>query len=201
MGKTGSGKGTYAQMLEEELKIPKITQGDLLREEKRKKTKLGLKIQKYIDKGVLVPIEINIKILKKRLSKCKKGFILDGFPRSMEQLRELEKITDIDKVIYITSSDSIIIKRLSGRRTCKKCERIYHIKNNPPKVEGKCDICSSELYIRADETKKAIKKRLEIYKKETKPVVYYYRKKGFFVKINGNRSIKEVFEDIRKLFK
>jgi len=201
MGKTGSGKGTYAQMLEEELKILKISTGDLLREEKKKRTKLGLEIKKYVDKGLLVPDKIIIKLFRKRLSRCKGGFILDGFPRNMSQVESLEQITKIDRVIYITSSDKIVIERLAGRRQCKKCGRVYHIKNILPKVKGKCDICGGKLYIRTDETKEVIKKRLATYKKETKPVIDYYRKKGLLVKINGEGAAKEVFEDIRKLFK
>lgn len=201
MGKAGSGKGTYAQMLEEEFKIPKISMGDLLREEIDKKTNLGLEVQEDINKGILVTVKIIMKILRKRLDQCDKGFILEGFPRNMDQVEELEKITKIDKVIYITSSDEMILKRLIGRRQCKSCNRVYHIKTNPPKIQGKCDICGSDLYIRDDETKEAIKKRLEAYKKETKPVIDYYRKKGLLVKIDGEGAAKEVFKDIRKLFK
>ena len=198
LGPPGAGKGTFAQMLEDEFKVKRFVMGDLLREEVKKKTKLGKEIKNYIDNGVLVPDEIACNIMRRKI-KGKKNYILDGFPRTLLQVKSFKE--DLDKVIYITTKNEIAISRLAGRRQCSKCHRVYHIKTNPPKEDGKCDFCKSKLYIRTDETEEAIKQRLENYKKETEPVIEYYKKKKILVEINGNRSIKEVYEDIRKLFK
>ena len=198
LGPPGTGKGTYAQMLQDEFKIKKIVTGDLCRNEKAKGTKLGKEIASYIDKGNLVPSNIIIKLIEKNLEGVNDA-VLDGFPRSVEQA-ELFK-GKLDKVYYINSSDEVAVERLGGRRTCRKCNRIYHIKNNPSKVEGKCDFCNGELYVREDETEEVIKERLREYKKQTAPVIEFYRKKGILAEINGDRFFKEVYKDIRKLYK
>jgi len=180
LGSAGVGKGTYAQDICEYYKIPMVSTGQLLREDLKAGTDLGKEAKKYMDKGELVPIALITKLLKKRLSKadCKKGFVLDGYPRSMEQTKALEKITDIDVAVNFTAPTEVILARLGGRRTCSKCGRIFHIKNVPPKKEGICDKCGGELIIRKDDQAEAIKKRLDIYKKEVTPVLEYYKKKG-----------------------
>lgn len=198
LGPPGTGKGTYAQMLQDEFKIKKIVTGDLCRAEKAKETKSGKEIAIYYDKGSLVPPKIVVKLIEKNLENVKDA-VLDGFPRSIEQA-ELFK-GKIDRVFYINSSDKVAVERLGGRRTCRKCNRIYHIKNNPSKVEGKCDFCNGELYVREDETEEAIKERLKEYKKQTAPVIEFYREKGILAEIDGDRFFKEVYRDIRKIYK
>jgi len=201
LGKPGSGKGTYAQMLSEEFGIPKFVAGDLLRKEVRGKTKLGKLIAGYIDKGNLAPAEIVVKLMEKNI-KNKKDFIIDGFPRSLEQLNLFsERKIRIDVVFYLNCSDEEVIKRLINRRTCIKCNKVYNLVTNPPKEEGKCDVCGGKLVIRKDETKEGIKQRLKVYKKETLPVIEYYRKKGILVEINGNKPINVVYKKIKSYLK
>lgn len=200
LGVQGSGKGTYASRLSEKYNIPHISTGEIFRGAIKNKTKFGLKAKPYLDKGELVPDEITISIVREKLSECKNGFILDGFPRNIKQAEALEKITEIDKVFYILCSDKIIIQRLSGRSQCKSCGRIYHKTNIPPKVEGKCDICRGELYVREDDINQVvIKKRLDIYRTETKPLIDHYEKKGVLVRVDGNGSPNEVLNSLVSL--
>ncbi len=198
LGKPGSGKGTYAQMLSQELKIPKFVMGDLLREEIKKGTRLGKEIASYIDKGNLAPAEIVVRIITSKI-KNKKNFIIDGFPRSLEQLNLFKE--NIDIVFYLNCYDKEIIKRLINRRTCTKCNRVYNLITNPPKEKGKCDVCGGKLIIRKDETKEGIKQRLRVYKKETFPVIEHYRKKGVLIEIDGNKPINVVYKKIKSYLK
>lgn len=198
LGKPGSGKGTYAQMLSEEFGIPKFVTGDLLRDEAKKKTKLGIKISSYINKGNLAPAEIVVELMEKKI-KNKRDFIIDGFPRSLKQF-DLFK-TEVDIVFYLNCSNKEVIKRLTNRRICSKCNKIYNLITNPPKQKQICDICGSKLIIREDETKEAIKQRLKVYKKETLPVIETYRKKGNLIEIDGNRRIDIVYNEIKSYLK
>lgn len=194
VGPQASGKGTQAKIISEKLGIVHISAGDLLR---REKGKLMEKIHSYIDFGKLVPDELIIKILKKRISKddAKKGFILDGFPRNLVQARELKKIAKIDKFVEIFISDELAIKRLSGRFNCENCGALYNTFTSPkPKKEGICDKCGGKLYRRKDDTEEAIKKRLETYHKETEPILEKYS----FVRVDGSASIEEVSKEIIK---
>lgn len=193
IGPQGSGKGTQAQIITDKLNIPHISTGDLL---KSAKGELKKEIDPYINKGNLVPDELTTKLLKQRINQpdCKNGFILDGFPRNLNQVKLLKQITDIDKVIEITTSDEFAIKRISNRLSCKKCHTIYNKITNPPKKPNTCNKCNSPLYQREDDYPEAIKKRLNIYKKETTPIIEKY--KGRLIKINGNQSIKKVSEEI-----
>ncbi|RLE39654.1 adenylate kinase [Candidatus Woesearchaeota archaeon] len=193
LGSQGVGKGTYAQRLKDIYKIPHVAIGDLFREEMRSGSKLGNKIAEFVNTGKLVPDDIALEVLKKRLTKkdTKNGFLLDGFPRTLDQAKALEKITKIDKVIYYHASEDVIVDRLSGRRTCRKCAHIYHIKFLPPKKEGVCDICGGELYQREDDYPEAIRKRLSIYYKKTAPLIDYYKKKGLLVEIDANLNISD----------
>jgi adenylate kinase len=182
-GSQGVGKGTYAQILRENYNIPHISTGDLFREEIAKKTDAGKKIERYVKTGELVPDEITIEVLKKRLDKAdaKKGYLLDGFPRTLEQAEALERITRIDRVFHYYADKEVIVQRLSGRVICRKCGYIYNLKNAPTKKPGICDKCGGETYQRDDDKPEAIRERLELFKKKTMPLLDYYRKKGYAI--------------------
>ncbi len=194
LGVPGVGKGTYASFLSEKYKIPHISSGDLFREAVEKRTEIGREAEKYMDKGELVPDDIVIQFIKERLEKedCEQGFLLDGFPRTIPQAEAIEKFKKIDKALNFVASEDIIMDRLGGRRTCKKCGSTFHIKNQPPKVSGICDNCGGELYQREDENPEAIKKRMKEYEKKTKPLIEYYEKKGLLANIDANPPIEEV---------
>lgn len=194
LGKPGSGKGTYGDMISKEFKIPKFNSGDILRDEVKKGTELSKSISSYINKGNLVPGDMILKLIKNSIED-KKDFILDGFPRRLVQ-EKLLKI-NFDIIFYLRCSDSVIMRRLINRRICPKCNKGYNLITIPPKKEGVCDVCGSRLVKRIDETKIAIKKRLEIYKKETMPLINYYKKKDNLIEIDGNREIKIVYNEIK----
>jgi len=203
LGPPGSGKGTQAEMLSKTYGIPHISTGDILREEVMKGTSLGEKVKVYMNKGELVPDELVIEILKKRLQEpdCKKGFILDGFPRNLRQAKALDIILrdvnlKIDAVVYIDVTDEEIMRRLSLRRTCKVCGRVYNLYYNPPKYDEKCDICGGELFIRDDDKPEVIERRLKVFNEETKPLIEYYEEKRLLVRISGMSSIDDVFRHI-----
>ena len=180
LGPPGAGKGTYASRLTKILGIPHISTGDMVREEIKKQTDLGKKIKEYSDRGVLVPDDIIIKLLEERLKKpdCKEGFILDGFPRTINQAEALEKIAKVDLVINLKVPDDIIITRLSNRLICSKCGAIYNLLTLKPKKEGICDKCGGKLYRREDDKPEVIRERLNIYRKQTEPLIDYYARKG-----------------------
>jgi len=200
LGKPGSGKGSEAGFLVKKLKIPTISTGDMLRSMERKKTKLAKLIRSHIDKGEMVPNGIVLDIIKKRLSRpdCKKGFILDGFPRYIEQAKALEKIVRVDNAVYLDVPDSLIIRRLSSRRSCSNCGAIYNLITNLPKKSGICNKCGGKLYIRKDDKPATIRNRLKLYNKITKPVIDFYRKKGMLVKVDGSGTIEKVGNTIIK---
>jgi len=202
LGKPGSGKGTQATLLSKKLKIPAISMGELLRKIEKENSPLGKFVKKRIDKGLLMPDEITFKILKKRLQRkdCRKGFIIDGFPRTVSQAEMLEKIKKVDKVIYIDVPDKVIVKRLSSRRECS-CGAVYNMITNPPKNDEICDFCGKKLYIRNDDKPETVKKRLNVYNKQTKPLIDFYKKKKLLAKVNGNQEIKKIFKDIMKILK
>ena len=175
-GPPGSGKGTYAMLLKDRLGIPHISTGDLVREEIHDKTPLGIEIEKYSNAGKLVPDEVITEILKKRLTlDLSKGFILEGYPRSINQAKQLENISKIDVVINLVVPDRVIVERLSARVQCKNCGTIYNERSLKPRVTGKCDKCGGELFKRADDQPTVILERLKIYKETSAPVVDYYR--------------------------
>jgi len=175
-GPPGSGKGTYASRLVKKLGVPHISTGDLVREEIRNQTPLGRMIEKYSSSGTLVPDETITEILKKRMKSIEaKGFVLEGYPRTVSQARTLEKITAIDTVVNLNVPDSVIIRRLSARLLCKSCGAIYNEITLKPKVSGKCDKCGGELFRRADDQPEVIQERLRVYKEASSPVVDFYR--------------------------
>ncbi|MGA3192776.1 MAG: nucleoside monophosphate kinase [Candidatus Bathyarchaeia archaeon] len=179
-GPPGSGKGTYASRLQTRLGINVIATGDILREIMKKDTLLGRKVKGFVEKGQLVPDDVVMQVLKQRLNKSssEKGFILDGFPRTIEQAKALEKLVKIDGVIHLTVPDWIIIERLSSRRICKSCGEVYNIRFLKPKVEGTCDKCGGQLYQRTDDMPDVIKDRIGVYERQTEPILQYYKEKG-----------------------
>lgn len=203
LGPPGAGKGTQAAKLVEKYDIPHISTGDIFRKHLKEKTKLGLKAKEYMDKGLLVPDELVVDIVKERLMEddCTKGFLLDGFPRTVEQADALEEELKkqnlkLDGVINIEVRDEIIIDRLTGRLVCKKCGATFHEKFNKPKQEGICDICGGELYTRDDDKVETVKNRLDVYKKQTQPLIDYYAQKGILKTINGEADTDMVFARI-----
>jgi len=199
MGPQGAGKGTVASILKDKLNIPHISMGDIFRETSKSNTPLGEKLRAIMKSGELVPLEITAQMLKERLSRddCKKGYLLDGYPRNIEQAEVLDKIEKIDKVVVLTVPREIAIERLTTRIQCKKCGAVFNIKTMPPKKEGICDYCGGELYRREDDTEEAINKRLEIYEKETKPLIERYKDKVIIID-TSKQKVEEVVETILK---
>lgn len=210
LGPPGAGKGTYASRLTPILKLPHISSGDMVRDEIKAQTELGKLMKEYSNKGKLGPDEIMIKILAKRLRKpdCKKGCILDGFPRTIKQAEALEKIVKIDLVINLNVPDDIIITRLSNRLTCKKCGTIYNKLTLKPKRDNICDKCGGELYQREDDKPEVIQERLNVYRKKTEPLIEYYKKKDLLKNVSCNglmtppevivEKIKSIIDSVQK---
>jgi len=203
VGPPGSGKGTQAKMLVEKYNIPQISTGDILREAVKEGSPLGKQAKSCMDKGALVPDEVVIGIIEERLKKpdCKMGFILDGFPRTVAQAEALGAILDkmslkIEHLINIEIDDEELLKRLTGRRTCRKCGQGYHIIFDPPIDKDVCNKCKGELYQRDDDKEDTIKSRLNVYHKQTAPVVEFYQKKNTAKAINGIGKIDEIFKRI-----
>ncbi len=203
LGPPGAGKGTQAKILVEKYGIPQISTGDMLREHVAKGTELGLKAKEYMEKGQLVPDEIILSMVKERLSQpdAQKGFILDGFPRTVAQAEALDKMLDemgkkIEFVLALIVPDEELVTRLTGRRTCKNCGMMYHIKFKPPKVEGKCDACGGELYQRPDDNEETVRNRLKVYHQQTAPLIEYYKNKGVLFEVDGNKSIEEITQQL-----
>ena len=206
LGAPGAGKGTQAQILKDKFNIPQISTGDMLRAAIKANTKLGLKAKQFMDSGALVPDQLIIELVKERIQDedCKQGFLLDGFPRTIPQAEAMKQASiSIDIVIEIDVPDNVIVDRLSGRRTHLASGRIYHIQNNPPKIQDKDDITGEPLVQRDDDKKETILKRLDVYHSQTKPLVDYYSKwaasenKGLrYIKINGLGDVKDIQKTI-----
>ena len=206
LGAPGAGKGTQAQILKEKFNIPQISTGDMLRVAIKANTKLGLEAKQFMDSGALVPDQLIIELVKERIQNedCKQGFLLDGFPRTIPQAEAMKQaFISIDIVIEIDVPDNVIVERLSGRRTHLASGRIYHIQNNPPKIQDKDDISGEPLVQRDDDKKETILKRLDVYHSQTKPLIDYYSKwaasenKGLrYIKINGLGDVKDIQKTI-----
>jgi len=199
LGAPGAGKGTQAAIVAQELGLVHIASGDLFRQALEQGTELGIQAKSYMEKGMLVPDAITIRMVLERIlaPDCEPGVILDGFPRNLEQataldeaLLEQDKV--IDKVVYIKVSQQELLNRLSGRWICRQCQTPYHAINSPPKVEGKCDNCGGELYQRPDDTVETVKKRLEVYFTQTAPLIDYYTKADKLLEVDGEGSVNEV---------
>ena len=204
MGPPGAGKGTQAEKIIENYQIPHISTGDMFRKAIKDQTELGMEAKRYMDQGALVPDHVTIGIVKDRLSEsdCKSGFLLDGFPRTVDQAKALDEIltsldSKIDYVINIDVDLDILKERLTGRRICRSCGATYHMVFNPPAVAGTCDKCGGELYQRKDDNEETVGNRLDVYVSQTKPLLDYYSLAGNLVNINGQQSIELVFEEIQ----
>ncbi len=187
-GPPGVGKGTYASMLTKMYTLPHVSSGDLFRENVKNKTELGLSAKEFIDNGDLVPDEITMGMVKNRI-KDENGFFLDGVPRTIAQAKILDEFTKIDIVVNFFANKEILIKRISGRRLCGQCQAVYNIETKKPIVEGKCDDCQGELYQRTDEMPDVVENRLEVYEKQTKPVLDFYKEKGLLRDIDANKDM------------
>ena len=204
MGPPGTGKGTQAEKIIENYQIPHISTGDMFRKAIKDQTELGMEAKRYMDQGALVPDHVTIGIVKDRLSEsdCKSGFLLDGFPRTVDQAKALDEIltsldSKIDYVINIDVDLEILKERLTGRRICRSCGATYHMVFNPPAVAGTCDKCGGELYQRKDDNEETVGNRLDVYVSQTKPLLDYYSLAGNLVNINGQQSIDLVFAEIQ----
>jgi adenylate kinase len=203
LGPPGAGKGTQAKMLIDEYQIPQISTGDILRAAVKEGTTLGKEAKSYMDKGALVPDSVVIGIVEERIQEpdCKKGYMLDGFPRTVPQAEALDEMltklgAQIDHVVSIEVANEELVKRLTGRRTCRECGAGYHVMFDPPKVEGVCDKCGGELYQRDDDNVETVTSRLNVYEAQTLPLIDYYKVKGKIRPIDGVGDIKEIFERI-----
>jgi len=203
MGPPGAGKGTQAAELKAKFQIPHISTGDMFRAAIKEGTALGREAKGYMDQGKLVPDSVTIGIVRERLAKddCKKGFILDGFPRTVEQADALDGILKelglkLTRVLNINVPAADLIERATGRRICKQCGATYHVKFNPPKKEGICDACGGELFQRADDTAETMKNRLSVYEASTKPLIDYYEKAGIYTEVDGRQAIDKVTADL-----
>ncbi len=208
MGLPGAGKGTQAEKIVEKYDIPHISTGDMFRLAIKEGTELGQKAKSYMDEGALVPDEVTIGIVKERLSKddCQKGFLLDGFPRTLAQAEALDELLSsmnrsIDYVLHVDVDKDELIERLTGRRICPECGTAYHVVFNPPKVEGVCDKDGAKLIQREDDQPSTVRNRLEVNLEQTQPMLDFYSNKGDLVTINGSQEIDEVFSDIDEKLK
>ncbi len=201
LGAPGAGKGTQAAKLAEEYNIPAISTGQIIREAIAAKTDLGNKMKSFIDKGELAPDDVVVEMVKERLKSddCENGYILDGFPRTIQQAVIMEELPiEIDVALEIDVDEDIIVDRLSGRRVCTYCGATYHISNNPSKKEGICDECGGALEMRKDDVPEVIRHRLEVYNEQTKPLKDFYLKRGLLVTVKGCNEVDKTKEDIIK---
>lgn len=196
LGPPGSGKGTQAKKLSQELGLMHISTGDLLREAVKNQTPLGLKAKEYMDRGELVPDNLMIALIEEVMPK-EGGFILDGFPRTVPQALALEEMLrsykrDVDKVFLFDLSEEVVVERLSGRLTCPQCGAVYHRKYNPPKQEGVCDLCGGKLIQREDDKEEVVRRRYRVYKEQTSPLVEFYQKRNKLIRLDASQNIQEV---------
>ncbi len=207
LGAPGAGKGTQAKMIADKYGVPHVSTGDIFRANIKNGTELGMEAKKYMDQGLLVPDELTVKILLDRVSQpdCKNGYVLDGFPRTIPQAEVLDKALaelgeSIDYAIDVDVPDENIVKRMSGRRACVSCGATYHVVHVPPKKEGICDRCGSELILRDDDKPETVKNRLDVYHKQTQPLIDFYTKKGVLKTVDGTVDMQDVFKAIVAIF-
>jgi adenylate kinase len=208
LGGPGAGKGTQAERLSQNLGIPQVSTGDLFREHLKKGTKLGLLARGYMDRGELVPDQVTVDMVRDRLSRpdAARGAILDGFPRTIAQAEALNGLlaeldSQLSVVPYIQVPEDVLLERLAGRWTCKKCGAMYHQLFNPPQEAGVCDRCGGELYQRPDDTPETQKHRIEVYFEQTAPLIQYYREKGLLVEVDGRQGIEDIQADLLEIIK
>jgi len=203
LGPPGAGKGTQAKLLSQRMGFLHLSTGDLLREAVKNQTPLGKKAKEYMDRGELVPDGLIVQLIEETMPKDG-NVILDGFPRTVNQALALEEMLrvkgeKISKVLFFDVPDEVIIDRLSGRRVCSKCGAVYHVKYNPPKVEGVCDLCGGSLVQRDDDKEEVVRKRLEVYRKQTQPLIEFYQEKGIIYKLDAGKGVEELFEEVKGL--
>jgi len=200
LGPPGAGKGTLAAEAINLLKVPHISTGNIFRAALAAGTPLGLKVKAIMDAGKLVDDETTIELVKERLAEkdAQKGYILDGFPRTIPQAKALDTFSKVDKVVNFDAPDSTVLERLGGRRVCRKCGHNFHAVFNKPKKEGECDLCGGEVYIRDDDKPEAIQKRLEVYRAQTEPLIGYYRKKGILVDVDARPLVDKMIVSFKK---
>ena len=203
LGAPGGGKGTQAKRLIDKYRIPQISTGDILRAAVAAGTPLGKEAKSYMDKGELVPDSVVIGLVKERIAQddCKKGYVLDGFPRNRAQSEVLDRVLSemgapLDTALLIDVDKDVLMKRLTGRRTCRDCQQMYNIYFSPPKEEGRCDKCGGELFQRDDDKETAIKRRLDVYDVQTAPLINYYKERRLLKSVKGIGSIDEIFENV-----
>lgn len=208
LGAPGAGKGTQAKMIADKYDIPHISTGDIFRANIKEGTPLGMEAKQYMDKGLLVPDELTVKILLDRVAKkdCQNGYVLDGFPRTIPQAEVLDKALGergdrIDHAIDVDVPDENIVKRMGGRRACLSCGATYHIEHVPPKQEGICDVCGQKLVLRDDDKPETVQNRLNVYHEQTQPLIDFYRNKGILKTVDGTKDKEEVFEAIEEVLK
>lgn len=200
LGPQASGKGMQGKLLSELFKIPRISTGEIFRKEITEGTKIGKNIEKLISSGTLISNDLTFKVLKKKLESInsRDGFILDGYPRNIEQTKHLEKIINIDFVILINIANDEAVKRIENRRVCKVCGKSYDLKIFPPKKKNKCDKCNGEIIRRLDDYPEAITKRLSTYREEVRPIIKFYENKGILISVNGKGKYEDIFDEIKK---
>ncbi len=198
LGAPGAGKGTQAKLIAKKFQLAHIATGDLLRDSVAKETTLGVQAKEYMDKGELVPDQLVIDMIKERLtqSDALNGYILDGFPRTLQQAEKMIEVEDVDVVLNIDVDFNLLLERLTGRRSCSRCGEVFHIKYNPPTTENICDKCGAQLTQRADDKEEVIRNRLETYNNQTKPLIQFYKQRNILKNIRGSGTIEEIFENI-----
>lgn len=204
LGPPSAGKGTQSELLSKEFGIPKISTGEILRQAVKSDTALGERTRGYLKEGSLVPDEVVVEIVEKRLCEpdAHGGFILDGFPRTISQAESLDVFlrdmgNELDAIIDLEVDDDVLIERFAGRRVCEVCGATYHVRHNPPKVLGSCDKCGGSLIQREDDKIETVKERIKVYHKETEPLIDYYKRTGLILRIDASRGINAVFEEIK----
>ncbi len=208
LGPPGAGKGTLAALLKKNLNLVHISTGDMLREEMKNGTDIGRQAKGFIDKGELVPDELVIRLIEQKLIRDKQvqhGYMLDGFPRTRKQAEDLDRILGhihqpLDYALYMEATLPVIIQRLGGRRVCRGCGAVFHIHNKPPRKENVCDVCGAELYQRADDNEATIRTRMDVYLKNTKPIIEYYKAQGKLEKLDGDKDSEDVHAVLMQTF-
>ncbi len=200
LGPPGAGKGTQAARLSEKLSIPRISTGDMLRDELNRGTALGRAAEEYMRKGVLAPDDIIIEMVRRRAGQadCGEGFILDGFPRNIRQAEALEELGPVDLVLYLELGEEDVVQRLTDRRVCRECQFVYNLRFSPPKVEGKCDICGGELFQRHDDKEEVVRQRFRTYRERTRPLVEYYEARSILGRIDASGTIEETSQAVQE---
>ena len=198
LGPPGAGKGTQGEKLTDEYGYTRLSTGDMLREAVRNQTELGKKAKEYMDSGALVPNDLIINLMKEKIKEVKGGVLLDGFPRTLEQAEALSKEMDVDLALNFDVNDEELVTRLTQRRSCPNCNAVYHLVTKKPAKDGICDKCGAELYQRDDDKEATVRNRLEVYRKNTMPLIDYYKGKGVLVTIEGTGDINEIFKQVQK---